>query len=125
MSDNQIKREPGEYDYDSLNDTFYTYLSGRKYNSSLIFDEIILDLDENDDFVGFEILNASKKFGINKYEMGTPIEFKFDIDIVDDELKAEFKFTFMKRNHPVVKTISATGANDMNLSPASHTLALA
>ncbi|MCM1986432.1 DUF2283 domain-containing protein [Methanococcoides seepicolus] len=125
MSGRKGNRESGEHDYDSLNDTFYTYINGRKYNSSLILGDIILDLNEDNELVGFEILDASKRFGISKHELLTPIELVYDISISNGKLIVSLKLTVMKRNHPLARSISVTGANDMNLSPSSSTFALA
>lgn len=125
MADKQRVSQPSKFDYDYLNDTFYAYHKEREYISSLVLDGIIIDLNEDKEFIGIEVLNASKTFGISKHELLSPIELAYNVKISDDELIVSLKLTFIKRNHPVVKTFSAIGINDMNLSPASNTLALA
>jgi hypothetical protein len=89
-----------------------------------MLDDIILDVDENNKFVGIEILDASKKFNISKCEICEPVELNVNFETGEEETLT-FKLTFVKRNNPVIRTVSVTGSNEMNLSPGSITLALA
>jgi len=41
------EKSKGHFDYDWLNDSMYIYPRDRKYKSSLMLDDIILDVDEN------------------------------------------------------------------------------
>ncbi|RXG35177.1 DUF2283 domain-containing protein [Methanohalophilus sp. WG1-DM] len=125
MSGDVVHYEHSHFDYDWINDSMYIYPQDRKYKSSLMLDDIILDVDENNKFVGIEILDASRKFNISKYEMREPVELNVNFEVEDGKLTLNLKMTFVKRNHPVAKTVSVTGNNEMNLSPGSTTLALA
>lgn len=125
MSNKEVVPEDSEYDYDSLNDTFYIYYSSRKYSSSKILEDLVIDMNADNKVVGIEVLNASKKFGISKYELRSPVELECEIDVSDRKVNINLKFTFLKRNHHIARTMSVTGTNDMNLSPASNSFALA
>ena len=125
MSKQKITYENSNFDYDALNDTFYVYNADQQYVSSQIFDDIIMDVGENNVFVGVEILNASKKFNVSSYEFLAPVRLRLTYDIKDDEISMLIEFTFVKRNQSIVRTMSAVGVNDMNLAPASATFALA
>lgn len=113
------------YDYDALNDSFYARPIDGEYSSSFTTDDVIIDIDENRKITGIEVLNASKKFGMSKFELLHPIELEFDVNTNDGEMSIALKLTFMKRNHPLARSISVSGINDMNLSPSSSTFALA
>jgi uncharacterized protein YuzE len=125
MKEEKSVTAAAKYDYDSLNDTFYTHPLDRDYSSSMMMDDIIIDMDAERRITGIEVLNASKKFGVSKYEMLHPMQLSFTIDIDDGKIILSLNLTFMKRNNPLAKSISVTGANDMNLSPSSSTFALA
>lgn len=125
MHRKKVDHENSKHDYDSLNDTFYAYELNQEYMSSLIFGGIIMDMNEDKEFIGIEILNASENFDVSSYEFITPITLKVHYLITDEEVKLDVMFTFVKRNQSIVRRISATGANDMNLAPVSATLALA
>lgn len=125
MSNKEVVQEDSEYDYDSLNDTFYIYYSSRKYSSSMILDDLVIYLNSDHKVIGIEVLNASKKFGISKYELRAPVGLGYKINVSDSKVNINLKFTFLKRNHHVARTMSVTGVNDMNLVPSSSAFALA
>jgi len=60
-------------DYDPLVDSLFVSIPNRKYEYSIMVgDDLILDFgrlpDRNKvDVVGFELLDASKKFGVDKH----------------------------------------------------------
>ncbi|MCS3923413.1 DUF2283 domain-containing protein [Methanosalsum natronophilum] len=126
MSYYKIHYDNSHFDYDWLNDSMYIYPHDREYKSSLMLDDdIILDVGENGRIVGIEILEASKKFNVSKYEMHDPIELQVNFEVKDGKFTLNLNMTFVKRNKTIPKSISLTGENEMNLSPGSTTLALA
>ncbi|WP_233564774.1 DUF2283 domain-containing protein [Methanohalophilus sp. RSK] len=109
MSGDVVHYEHSHFDYDWLNDSMYIYPQDRKYKSSLMLDDIILDVDENNKFVGIEILDASKKFNISKCEMREPVELNVNFETGEEgTLTLNLKMTFVKRNNPVIRTVSVT-----------------
>jgi hypothetical protein len=90
-----------------------------------MLDGMILDMNEDNEFIGVEVLNASKKLGVCKHELLSPIGLVYDIEISDNVVRVVLKLTIKKRNHPVARTISMADTNDMNLAPASARLVFA
>ena len=113
-----------KFDYDAYNDTIFAFAPNQEYSSSLMFGDVILDMNKDKDFIGVEILDASKKFNVSTYELLSPIRLTATLNITDDEVKMSVEFTFIKRNKHIVRSVSAIGVNDMNLSPGTATLAL-
>jgi uncharacterized protein YuzE len=125
MSNKATRYSHSHFDYDSLNDSFYVYPQERNYESSLLMGDLVLDINESRDIVGIEILNASEKFGLNKYEFLSPVKLRASIRVEGDEMHIDLKFTYNKRNHHIVKSLSVASVNDMDLSPGTTTLAAA
>ncbi|AEH60081.1 protein of unknown function DUF2283 [Methanosalsum zhilinae DSM 4017] len=125
MIKEETLHEKDQYDYDFVNDSFYAFPKNRSYKSSFIMDDIILDVNEKNEFAGIEILDASKKFGISKSDLRSPVKLKVHLQIKKDVIIIGLEITVSKRNQKVSKTISESGLNDMNLPPGSATLALA
>jgi uncharacterized protein YuzE len=121
----RVGHNDSKYDYDSLNDTFYAYEPKEEYASSLMFGDIIMDMNEENEFIGVEILNVSDLFGVTPYDLRDPAKLNVHYVITDSEIKLDITFTVVKRNQNLVKNFTTVGANDMNLAPGSATLALA
>ena len=96
--------ENRKHDYDSLKDTFYAYELNQEYVSSLMFSDIIMDMNKDKEFIGIEILNASENFDVSSYEFIAPITLKVHYLITDEEVKLDVMFTFVKRNRSIVRT---------------------
>ena len=56
-------------DYDYENDSLLVYKEGRKSKKTLDLDDILIDFDESGDVVGIEMLNASKLFNVDKFDL--------------------------------------------------------
>ncbi len=104
-------------DYDMRNDSLYIYTKGKRYKGSLDLGDIIIDIiSEDGDIMGIEILDASKKFKIPKYELKNIISFKIVIEITKDIVKINMKIVVLRRNKKVEKSIIVKGLNEMNLA---------
>jgi uncharacterized protein YuzE len=109
-------------DYDMKNDSLYIYTKGKKYKGSLDLGDIIIDFSEDGSPKGIEILDASKKFKIPKYDLKNIVSFKSLIEITKDVIKIEMKIVVLRRNRKVEKSIVAKGLNDMNLAEGMATM---
>jgi uncharacterized protein YuzE len=103
-------------DYDMRNDSLYIYTKGKKYKGSLDLEDIIIDISEDGEIIGIEILDASKKFKIPKYDLKNIVSFKSIIEITKDIIKINMKIAVLRRNKKVEKSIIAKGLNEMNLA---------
>ena len=56
----------GEMDYDYLNDILFFKVKDREYEKSIEFENMVIDLDNEDYIVGIQIFDASEFLGIAK-----------------------------------------------------------
>ncbi|WP_340819825.1 DUF2283 domain-containing protein [Methanolobus sp. WCC4] len=123
MNERRIKRE-GSSDYDLQNDSFFAYSKGVKYKSSIDIDGIILDIGEDDSITGVEILDASKKFGISKYDVQHCRTLNVQIDISAKVIDLKITMNVGKRNAEVLRETAASTINILNLPAGSESLAV-
>jgi len=112
-----VKENNIEWEYDFVGDSiFINDIKDYKYKESIeITDDIILDIDENNEVVALEILDASKIFGIEKKFIRHLV--KIEINIMSNEenifIKAAFNFMIHQRSTP--KELNEKIVNDINL----------
>lgn len=56
----------GEMDYDYVNDILFFKVKNREYDRSLEFENMVIDIDNEDFLVGIQIFEASKFLGVEK-----------------------------------------------------------
>ena len=90
-------------DYDPLVDSLFVSVPNRKYEYSVMLgDDVILDFGklpgrEKLGIVGFEILNASKKFGIKKYLLKNIRKLRAEIKVSEDMVKLKIEICVVQR----------------------------
>ncbi|CAG0994381.1 MAG: hypothetical protein MPEBLZ_00928 [Candidatus Methanoperedens nitroreducens] len=113
-----------KYDYDLQNDSIFFYVKGKKYKSSIEFDGIVLDLNEDADIINLEILDASKKFNASKPELLNIKHFDAVIEVTKENIKVTMKLEVLKRNKLFPKVIEALTANILNLPSSIQGIAV-
>ncbi|AEF96334.1 DUF2283 domain-containing protein [Methanotorris igneus] len=111
-----INNKATNIDYDIENDSLYIYAEGQEYKDSLDLNDIIIDFNKEGSVMGIEVLDASKKFKLSKFDLKNIVEFKSTIFISKDIVKIEMKISILKRNRMVEKSVIAKGLNDVSLS---------
>ncbi len=90
-------------DYDPLVDSLFVSVPNRKYEYSVMLGEdVILDFGklpsgEKLDIVGFEILNASKKFEIKKYLLKNIRKLRAEIKVSEEMVKLKIEICIIQR----------------------------
>jgi uncharacterized protein YuzE len=111
------------YDYDFENDSLLVIDRGAKYESSINFENIILDIDVDGLPIGVEILHASKLFDVSKSAIKNFQSFRADINISEKTIEINFTINVIKRNQYIEKIAISHGINDMNLPSAKIAMA--
>jgi uncharacterized protein YuzE len=111
-----INNKATNIDYDIENDSLYTYAEGQEYADSLDLNDMIIDFNSEGSIMGIEVLDASKKFKISKFDLKNIVGFKSKIFVSKDTVKIEIKISILKRNRTVEKSVIAMGLNDVSLS---------
>ena len=110
-------------DYDFENDDLFIYKKGAKSKITIDLDNVLLDFD-NKDIVGIEILDASKMFKVDKYDLlKNLIKFEAVIKITKDVIKLNMKLEVLKRNKEIVKESTVKGLNYTGLNEGEMEIA--
>ncbi|UUX91788.1 DUF2283 domain-containing protein [Methanoplanus endosymbiosus] len=115
MNNNPVQQKADSIDYDYGNDSLFLYTKGMGYKQSLNLDNIIVDFDDKYQIKGVEILGASEKFGVSKFELRKPEEIKIHLKISENVVELSVNLTLERRNRHVPKVISVTGLNESNI----------
>ncbi|MBW6471107.1 MAG: DUF2283 domain-containing protein [Methanosarcinaceae archaeon] len=111
-------------DYDFQNDTIFFYKDSDKYGFSIDIDGIILDVNENNNIMGIEILDASKKFKSSKSDLRDVHHFDATIEINEKNIEVNMKLEIFKRNRLMNRSLDALTLNNMHLPSATQGLAV-
>lgn len=128
IKDSDRKHLGMERDYDVVTDTlFFFQVADYDYKKSVRMSKnVILDLDKNDEPVAFEILHASKYFGLkSKFPLTQHVKLDLDIDIDEKSIVMEGRFIFLTRHMKEPKTVKAVADNLLNLPSQDMHLATA
>ncbi len=93
----------GEYTYDYSNDLLLFKIKNRNYAKSLDFDNLIIDIDEEDFITGVRIFDASKLFNIPKMALKKIDSFSFNAKIEDKIITLQLQFIPILRNKRLIK----------------------
>ncbi len=107
-----IKTEKAFLKYSYSEDIIFIKPIKRSYDHSIQIGDLILDLNEKNKIVGFEIMNASKIFGVKKQFMHALKEFVIKLTITKDFIKFEAKALALYRNAVREHTIDLERIND-------------
>ena len=110
-----MRKYYGIFDYDIEADALHIYAKDIKYIESIDLGDIILDIGENGLIKGIEILNASKNFKLNKYDLKHIKKLTAEIKITPDIIKLKITISVLKRNKEVERFTTAKGLNDISL----------
>jgi uncharacterized protein YuzE len=111
-------------DYDFENDVLYIYTNEGKYGESVDLDDVILDIGEDGNIIGIEILDASKIFKVDKYDLlKNLIKFEAVIKITKDVIKLNMKLEVLKRNKEIVRESTIKGLNYNGLNEGEMEIA--
>ncbi len=103
------------FDYDAQSDVLYVYTKGIKYKESMDLGDIILDIGEKGHVKGVVILDASKKFNLDKYDLRHVKKLSCGIEITPDVVKLKITIGVIKRNKEIEKFATTKGLNDIGL----------
>jgi len=91
---------------------------------SVLIDDVIVDISEDGFMMAIEILDASRKFNVQKSDLSNVQYFNAEIRINEETIKITMELKILKRNGLINKSIEAIGINDMNLPVSTQEIAL-
>lgn len=111
-----------KYDYDFQNDTILFYGENHNYKSSIDLDGIVIDFDEENYLMGVEILDASNRLSISKYDLRNIRYFDMTIEVIKESIHVTIDIKISKRNKSVAHTLEAITTNSTNIPPGTQAI---
>jgi uncharacterized protein YuzE len=91
-----------EYSYDYANDILYFKIKDRSYRESIEFDNLIIDIDQEEFITGIRIMNASSMLRIPKYALRNIQQFEFNSRLESTAITVQLNFACVLRNKVLV-----------------------
>jgi len=98
----------GKMDYDYVNDILFFKVDNREYSYSLEFQNMVIDIDEEDFIVGIQIFEASSFLNMSRSNLRTipKWQFKAKVDNGTIELRLFYQISVRNRiieKNPIIK----------------------
>lgn len=109
----------GEVDYDYSNDILFFKVKNRKYNKSIEFENLVIDIDNEDFITGIQIFDASKFLQVNKESLRNIPKWIFQAVVIGENIEIRLNYETIVRNKTVEKNPIIVRENKANL-PSSE-----
>lgn len=93
----------GVMDYDYVNDVLFFKVDNREYNFSIEFQNMVIDIDEENFIVGIQIFEASKFLGMSKVNLREIPKWKFNAKIENNTIELRLNYELKIRNRTFEK----------------------
>jgi len=93
----------GEMDYDYVNDILFFKVKNREYDFSLEFQNMVIDVDEEQFITGIQIFEASKFLGITKMALRRIPTWQFKAKIKENLVEIRLFYQIEIRNRIIEK----------------------
>ncbi|NCN99277.1 hypothetical protein COU62_01270 [Candidatus Pacearchaeota archaeon CG10_big_fil_rev_8_21_14_0_10_35_219] len=88
----------GEMDYDYVNDILFFKVSEREYAFSVEFQNMVIDIDEENFIVGIQIFEASKFLRMSKVNLREIPRWKFNAKLDNNTIEIRLDYQLKVRN---------------------------
>lgn len=105
----------GEVDYDYVNDILFFKVKNRKYDRSLEFENLVIDIDDQDFITGIQIFDASKFLKIDKESLRNIPKWTFQAVVIGDNIEIRLNYETIIRNKTIEKNPIIVRENKANL----------
>lgn len=112
----------GEMSYDYANDILFFKVKNREYNSSIEFQNMVIDVDKEEFIVGLQIFDASKFLQIDKSHLGQMPKWKFQAKIDGNTIELRLFYQVSIRNQIIEKNPIIIQENTTNLPEQTMTI---
>ena len=107
--------EKGEMDYDYINDVLFFKVKNREYDYSLEFQNMVIDIDEEEFIVGIQIFDASMFLNISKTNLREIPKWQFKARINKGIIELRLFYQICIRNKIIEKNPIIIQENKSNL----------
>lgn len=102
----KVEKQKAKVVYDFGEDVFFARPVNRQYDSSVQIGNFIFDLNKKNRIIGFEILNASKLFGVPKLFLHNIKEGKIEIKAIGKFIMIQAQIQSLVRNSMKTSSLS-------------------
>ncbi len=95
----------GEMDYDYVNDILLFKVKDREYDFSIEFQNMVVDVDDEQFIVGIQIFDASKFLKMDKEHLRKITKWQFKAKLQDNEFRIDLYYQVVVRNQIVNNNI--------------------
>lgn len=95
----------GEMDYDYVNDILFFKLKGREYDFSIEFQNIVIDIDEEEFITGIQIFDASEFLRVKKEHLRGITNWQFKAQLRGNEFRIDLRYQVVVRNQVISNNI--------------------
>ena len=95
----------GEMDYDYVNDILLFKIKNREYNFSIEFQNMVVDIDDDEYIVGIQIFDASQFLKIGREHLRKITKWQFKARLQDNEFRIDLYYQAVVRNQVVSNNI--------------------
>ena len=85
-------------DYDCITDSLFLYSEHKDYSFSKNIQNLVFDFNSKGEFLGLEILNASKTLKVSKEGLRSINELSLNIEVEKEVIKIELQMKYTLRN---------------------------
>ena len=101
----RILEAEGEMDYDYVNDILIFKVKDREYDFSMEFQNIVVDVDNEQFIVGIQIFDASKFIKIGKEHLRKITNWQFKANLENNEFRIDLRYQVVVRNKTINNNI--------------------
>lgn len=112
---NRHLKGQGEVNYDYVNDILFFKVKNRKYDRSLEFENLVIDIDDQDFITGIQIFDASKFLKIDKKSLRNIPRWTFQAVVIGDNIEIRLNYETIIRNKTIEKNPIIVRENKANL----------
>ena len=88
----------GEMDYDYANDVLFFKIENREYKFSVEFQNMVIDIDEENFIVGIQIFGASKFLKMSKMNLREIPKWRFNSKLENNTIEIRLDYQLKIRN---------------------------
>ena len=101
----RILEAEGEIDYDYVNDILLFKIKDREYDFSIEFQNMVIDIDNEQFIVGIQIFDASKFLKISREHLEKITKWQFKARLQENEFRIDLYYQVVIRNKIVNNNI--------------------
>ena len=107
------------FEYDYLEDTSFFNTNYRNYKESILFEDLVFDLNDDGKVIGIEIFNTSKLLHTKKAFLNRVKTLRFEVHIDKENIEFSINMDIEIRNKLTQKNLIVSEPNIWGIKPTN------